>query len=379
MPKLHKLVPNYVQVKYTGKEPSWEKFDETRRQADVLVSFNWYNYHFDYKTVQTLIANYLEINERMDEHKLWAKVPAYGVKNGIGWYARMICMGYPATEAEVERVDNAIAFALTNIPAKMPRSSEVTTEENAKKKAGIQELMRERADLLGGELEYMFDLFMDEGAKSKHKHSPINALKVANILPQHTSSLIEHWEQVRDEFAQAYSGVIKDLNESYSDYTKIQLRNIVKFTDLVIADLNSYVTFKKTQRATPKRKVKTPQQQVQKLKHAKECKELNLKSVKPEKILGAKEMFVYSPKKRKLTYYVADESAGNALMVKNNTIVGFDSDLTVMKTIRTPKTQIKELMKASRPLTRKMFKGIRTVEAKVSGRFADDLVILKVF
>ena len=379
MPKLQKLTVPVGTTHGTGKEPTWSKFDETHRQADVILAFNFYSYHFDNKMALNLVADYLLQNERMEEHKTWAKVQPYGVKNAIGWYARMLTMGYPATEAEIARVDDSIAYALAHIPAKMPNSQETNTDEVAKKKANVQEVMLERANYLGGELEYMLDLYIDEGAKAKHKHSPITALKLANILPQHIPALVQHWEYVRDEYRQAHSGVIKDFNESYSDYTKIQLRNIAKFADLVIADLNSYVSFKKAKRASPKRKVKTPTQIVQKLKHAKEYKELDLKSVKPEKIIGAKEMFVYSPKKRKLHYYVADEAAGNALMVKNNTIVGFDPNLTVMKTVRTPKKQIKELMKASRPGTRKMFKGIRAVEAKLSGRFADDLVILKVF
>jgi len=379
MPKLQQLKVQVGSTAGTGKEPTWDNFNETHRQAEVIHAFNFYNYHFDHKTASLLVADYLLQNDRMDEHKKWAKVPAYGVKNAIGWYARMITMGYPATEQEIARVDDSIAYAIANIPEKLATSSAAVAEETANKKANIQEVMLERANYLGGELEYLLDLYIDEGAKAKHKHSPIAIIKIANILPQHIPALVAHWEDTRTEFAQAHAGVIKDFNESYSDYTKIQLRNIVKFTDLVIADLNSYVTFKKSNRAAPKRRIKTPKQQVQKLKYSKEFKELELKSIKPEKILGAKEMFVYSPKKRKLHYYVADEAAGNALMVKNNTIVGFDASKTVMKTIRTPKKQIKEFMKATRPGTRKMFKGIRTVEAKVSGRFAEDLVILKVF
>jgi len=377
MQKLHQLKVQLGTTSGTGKEPKWDKFDEELRDQDVLRSFNFYSYHFDYKDAAELIGNYLIENERNDEHKLWKRVPLRSVPDAIGWYARMISKGYPATKEELTRVEDAISHAITLIPVKVVT---ITDEaELAAKKANVQEVMREKAALLGGELEYMLDNFIGAGIPAKHKFTPIDLMKIANVLPQHIPDLIEHWEQVRNEFKEAHAGSDKDLVESYGDYNKIQLRNLAKFADLIVTDLNSYVAFKKSSRAMPKRKIKTPKQQVMKLKHAREFKELNLKSVKAEKIIGAKEMFVYSPKKRKLHYYVADEAAGNALMVKNNTIIGFDPNRTGMKTIRRPKEQVNALMKASRPNSRKMFKGIRAVEAKLSGRFADDIIILKVF
>jgi len=377
MPKLKELKVSILQSKYTGTEPKWDDFNADKRNGAVLNAFSWYNYHFDYKLAAELVSDYLLQNDRLDEHKVWKKVPLRSVQNGIGWYSRMVLMGYPATEAELAKIDNAIAHAITLIPAKSPVVS--NTEDNAKKKANIQEVMRDKANLLGGDLEFLLDQFIDSGAKARHTLSPISAMKIANILPQHVPDLIEHWTTVKAEFTQSYAGVQKDLNEGYNYLNKIQQRNLIKFAELVIADLNSYVTFKKASKAKPKRRIKTPSQQVQKLKYMREFKELNLKSVKSEKIIGAKEMFVYSTRKRKLHHYIADESAGNALMVKNNTIVGFDPTKSSMKTIRTPKKQIGEIMRASRPGTRKLFKGIKTVEARISGRFADDLVILKVF
>ena len=362
----------------TGLEPTWTELEESTRQSAILRAFNYYSYHFDYKQAASYVGDYLfQAKGREADLKQWKKAPARSVNNAIGWLARMIVKGYPATKAEIKRIDDAIAHAFTLTPIKAV--SVENTEENAKKKANVQEIMREKADLLGGELEYLLDQYIADNAKAKHNLSPITELKLANILPQHVPDLIQHWEHVRNEFKQSYAGVDKDLNEGYSHFTKVQLRNLVKFADLVIADLNSYVTFKKASRAAPKRKVKTPLQQVAKLKYMREFKDLKLRSVKAEKIIGSKEMFVFNTRNRKLQYYVADESAGNALMVKNNTIVGFDPNLSSMKTVRVPKRQITELMKASKPNTRKLFKGMRTVETKVSGRFGADLVILKVF
>lgn len=379
MPAVSKLKISKVQENYTGKEPTWDKdFDETTRQKDVITAFNWYNYHFDYKISHAMVSEYLIHTDKAHVATLWKKVPYRSISNGIGWLARMMTIGYPASIGEVKKVNEAISHALTL--AIEPKTTDVEDEAaTAKKKANIQEIMREKANLLGGELEYMLDTYIADGIPTKYKITPISTIKLANILPQHVPDLVQHWENTRKEFQDAYVGNDNDLNESYSDYTKIKLRNLVKFTDLIIADLNSYVAYKKVTKAPRKRKTITPAMQVHKLKYSKEFKDLKLTSVKAEKIIGSKEMYVYSPKKRKIHRYVADEAAGNALMVKNNTIIGFDPNKTVMKTVRKPEVQVKDLMKASRPKTRKYFNDIKAVEAKLSGRFAPDMIILKVF
>ena len=87
MPKLQQLKVQVGSTAGTGKEPTWDNFNETHRQAEVIHAFNFYNYHFDHKTASLLVADYLLQNDRMDEHKKWAKVPAYGVKK-CDW---MVC------------------------------------------------------------------------------------------------------------------------------------------------------------------------------------------------------------------------------------------------------------------------------------------------
>ena len=99
---------------------------------------------------------------------------------------------------------------------------------------------------------------------------------------------------------------------------------------------------------------------VGKLKYMKEFSELGLKSLSPTKIPESQEMFVYDTKKRKLHYYTADKLSGG-LSVKNSTIIGFSASESCIKTLRKPKEQLKEFMKASKPNTRKFFKDTSTV------------------
>jgi hypothetical protein len=62
--------------------------------------------------------------------------------------------------------------------------------------------------------------------------------------------------------------------------------------------------------------------------------------------------------------------------VKGNTVLGFDSAKSQVKTIRKP-TTLNELMKAGKPASRKFFTDLTTVGTVPTGRMNDDIVILK--
>jgi hypothetical protein len=371
---------NVESVKFTGYEPEWVDVEipEKDRQRILITTFNWYNYHFASKEAVEMIVDYLIRHDRKQDAKLFKKVGANRLPNAIAWLCRMSLVGWKLTEDEQTSINHAISTAI-EVHQNTKQEEEPEQEEVKDNKPTIQERMLEKAMLLAGDFEGLLDEYIADGVKAKHKYSPINMFKSANTLPHHASVIVEAWEKHKAEFTEAYDGKCKDLKEAYSHFTKIQLRNLIKFAELIIADANSYVVFKKATKAPRKRKQKTPQQLVMKLKYLKEFPELKLKSEKPTKIIEAKEMFVYSTKKRKLQYYIADEHAGNMLTVKNNTIVGFDKTKSVQKTIRKPAEQISEFMKASKPNSRKIFKDIKTVDTKLTGRFAEDLVILKVW
>jgi len=238
--------------------------------------------------------------------------------------------------------------------------------------------MQMKAMIVGGDLEGLLDDYISDGVQAKHKIKPIGTLMLSTMLPQHVSLLLDPWEKQKKEYEELQTTEDKDLLESYSNFGKLQIRNLIKFCELVIHDLHSYVTYKKSTRAKPKRKAVPIAKLVGKLKYMKEFSELGLKSLSPTKIPESKEMFVYDTKKRKLHYYKADELSGG-LTVKNSSIIGFSASESCIKTLRKPKEQLKEFMKSSKPNTRKFFKNIKAVEIKTSGRFNENLILLKIF
>ncbi len=263
------------------------------------------------------------------------------------------------------------------------KKEETEGEARPKKVVNIQEIMREKADEALSDIELIWDEFVDASyPKDFHLNRRVmSALESRNVLPQHIANAIKYWNSLLDEFVEAQAGKDEQLNEAYANLGKMQMRYAIKLIEEVIAELNGYIALKKTVKKPRAKKAVPVERVVAKLKHCKSFKDdalkLELTGLSPVKLHEATEAWVYDTKKRKMHHYVAD-SYSKCLMVKGNTVVGFDKKESGMKTLRKPVEQIKALM-GSKPAARKYFKEIKAVEAVPNGRFNADMIILKAF
>lgn len=374
-PQSNKLKVAAAEVKYVGSEPTWEEQpSEDQRTAALVSALNWYNYTCDKKQAKEMLLEYLKAEEKTADYKVIKSVSDSNLNLTAAWLCRMSTQGFVLNDNERERILLEVAKH-TESKTKVHEVEETTVEKPAQ--PSIQDRMREKAIEAAAELDGLLDDFIINGCKPPKGASAIDLLKIANVLPQHISLIVEPWVARLEEIQNAYNGDDPELAEGYAGFGKIELRNMVKFVEQIINECNSYIQFKKVNKAPRKRKPVPLEKQVAKLKYQKEDLDLGIKSEKPVKIVGAKEMFVYNTKTRKLQYYAADFHAGS-LAVKNNSVIGFDPVTSVSKTLRKPKEQLSELMKASKPNSRKFFKEVRAVEAKLNGRFNENLIILKV-
>ena len=362
-----------------GSEPIWDSTSQPtgeERQLVLIKTFSYYNYFNGYKDAKIIICDYLSKNKDKETAQLVKKAPDMRFNKSIAWLAKMAINGFELAEEEVATIKDEIS-RLTKI-AKQIIEAKSEDETSKPKKPNVQEIMRERAMEVGGELEALLDEYIELGIPPTHKIKPIGLLMTTTMLPQHVPLLIEPWEQQKKEFEELQTTEDKDLLEAYSNFGKIQVRNLIKFCELIIHDLHSYVTYKKSTRAKPKKKAVPIAKLVEKLKYLKKYDELKLESLSPTKIPESTEMFVYDTKKRKMHYYKADALSGG-LTVKNSTIIGFSASESCIKTLRKPKEQLKEFKSASKPNSRKFFEDIKAVATKTTGRFNENIVILKIF
>ncbi len=263
------------------------------------------------------------------------------------------------------------------------KKEETDGEEKPKKTVNIQEIMREKADEALGDIEALFDAFIDSGYSKDFSvdKKVVGALSARNVLPQHMASAIKRYQRLLDEYLEVQAGKCEQLNEGYANYSKMQLRYAIKVIEDIIAEMNGYISLKQATKKPRAKKAVPVEKIVSRLKYCKAFKDdalkLELTGLSPVKLHESTEAWVYDTKKRKMHHYVAD-AYSKCLMVKGNTVIGFDKKESGMKTLRKPVEQIKALM-GSKPAARKYFKEIKAVEAVPNGRFNADMVILKAF
>jgi hypothetical protein len=374
------LNPRNPDTKYLGNEPLFVVQPETAfRQSAMALSFNWYNQFFDKKTAKEMLAEYCEHVEQDEAAKHIRKVPESEILATYGWLGRMVRRGLELTESEQQRLDNEI----NRLKNTLTRSVVVDDGESQpeSRRPNIQEIMRDKAREAAGELEGLFDEYYVNGMKNIDRFKPIDEVAKFNVMPQHINIILNKWQQRLDEYNELLDTRDRELLQAYGMLSKTEIKAVIKFIELVIADLNGYVSVKKASKAPRAKKAVPVEKIVRGLKYLKEFKDdatkLNLVSVHPTKVHGAQEMWVYDTAKRKLHHYIADEYS-KSFTVKGNTILGFCKTNSEIKTLRKPAEAIKEIM-GSKPAARKYFKDIKAVATVPNGRFNESMIILKAF
>jgi transcriptional regulator with PAS, ATPase and Fis domain len=243
--------------------------------------------------------------------------------------------------------------------------------------------MKERAIDVSGELLGLIDDYIKEGCKTGEdvSNKVVTMLAEKSILPQHVSIILEPFDSQKKELQEVQTEKDEQLVEGYSHLGKMQVKNLIKFIDQIISSINSYVALKQTTKAKRAKRPVPIAKIVSKLKYMRKFKDdaakLDLVSIEPEKLHQSAEAWVYDTAKRKLYHFVADEMS-KCLIIKGNTLLGFDTKESEAKILRKPEEQLKQIM-GSKPAARKFFKDIKAVATTPNGRFNAAMIILKAF
>ena len=369
---IKELRPKDFDAKHIGPEPSFNA-DVVCTDWDLVKAFNWYNHFYDNKEAKEFIAQYLDVAGKQQVAKSVRRVNDRHVKSTYGWLARCIVRGGVVSNDTLTKLQDEVnrLVSLTTVDTN-DEDSPVSNRPN------VQEIMRERTQQVGGELEGLWDDYLKSGA-GKEGIKAMDLLSQRNILPQHVPMLVSAWEGKLYEYEEVLAGKDEQLNEAYDRFGKVQLKNIINSIQTVIADLNAYIGMKKAGKKQRAKKPVPVEKIVKRLKYLKSFKleKLELESISPTKLHNCSEAWVYDTKKRKLHHYVADEYT-KSISVKGNSVMGFCTKESEIKTLRKPEQQIKEVM-GSKPAARKFFDNIKAVGAKPNGRFNANMIILRAF
>ena len=367
------LNPRSADTNAMGMEPIWKTQPTEGRISALSHAFSWYNYFYGKKDAREMIVNYLETHGRKDDVRTLKRIPDSSIRLTTGWLCRMSQVGLELTEHEQIKLDNLLKEILES--AQDAVAEEIAVDDTVPR-ITIQDRLREKVSECAGELDGLFDEFVVSGAKLNADYKPVSLMRSLNIAPQMVNDIKQIWTRKLEEFDAAVAGKDADLVQGYRFLSKVQLRNCVKFCELVISDCGAYVQIKKVERKPRKIRAVPPEKRAAKFKHVMEFAELKLKGLPAASLVDKAEAWLYDTKKRKLIHVVADSHA-QAFTIKSNSIIGYSTVESLQKTVRKPADILKALGASGKPAARKIYKDLTTTETAFNGRGTENLIILK--
>ena len=367
------LNPRSADTNAMGMEPTWKTQPTEGRISAFSHAFSWYNYFYGKKDARDMIVNYLEAHGRKEDVRTLRRIPDSSIRLTTGWLCRMSQVGLELTDHEQIKLDNLLREILES--KQDEEVAEIPVDDSVPR-ITIQDRLREKVSECAGELDGLFDDFIASGAKLNADYKPVVLMRSLNIAPQMVNDIRQIWTRKQVEFDAAVEGKDADLVQGYSFLSKVQLRNCVKFCELVISDCGAYVQIKKVERKPRKVRAVPPEKRAAKFKHIVDFAELKLKGLPAASLVDKAEAWLYDTKKRKLIHVVADSHA-QAFTVKSNSVIGFSTVESQQKTVRKPADVLKALGAAGKPAARKIYKDLTTTETPFNGRGTENLIILK--
>lgn len=362
--------------RYTGPEPKWtgcDAWSAEKIHKEWWNGIHYYNYHYSCGELVKFVSQYgtSKCNWTKLDVQAFNEVEEWRVGFTIGKVCKMLMMGAPLREDTKEFVDKKFAEILT-LGHERLAAKDAAAGGNVVKLT-IQDRMREKFHDIVGEIEEWYD----NADAGKDTPDMVAWMREHNVPQQFVNQIAEVFTPRMEELLEAKSkGADEQLKEGYRHVDKAKLKQLSSFYEKLTSALETYGAVKKAVRKARVKKQPSKEKLVSKVKYCVQNTELNLVSINPVDIMGAKELWIYNIKTRKMGKYVAAADAGQ-LGVKNSTILGFDPKQSVAKTLRKPTDQLKSFANSGKVALRTFLEDIKAVPVELNGRLGTDIVLLK--
>jgi hypothetical protein len=352
-PRLTRSAVKSIDDKYYGSEP-----------LDISVkgmgnALNWYNYMFDQDGVRDWIFEYMKrVDYSKSDIAAVKRIPKYKVTKTSCAIARIIMNGNDLPEDMVARLKASIDAYVAE--GKLIKE-EVKTTVAEKTQPTIQERTQHKIKLLMIDCEEAID------------SNP--ALNIYEWL-KGKEATVQAANAIRDFYAKWLPDFEEDEFDTRTE--KKQRAEQKKYWEAFVADCDRYCGNKKATkiRKPREKKVKSAVDQVSKMKYQKEFPSLKIVSVTPAEMIGASQVWTYNTKYKKLSRY--DALGPKGIQVKGTTLIGYDEEKSLTKSVRKPDVTITQLLSAGKVALRNILTELNTNESKPTGRINTDTIILRV-
>jgi len=370
--------------------PVWEGCETW--DADTFHRFfkramDYYRLESDIKTYKPAVAKWMEsVGCTKTDIIAFKKVKDSRVGTTMGAVACCLNRGMTPHRADFNNGRDTAAWLRAEIVKVIAAGKNDISEEDAKaieaaKPAvytpSIQERVREASLKMTEEIEDAIEGFQkDPEAFDPKAFKLLNLLKGKEVKAAHARIIKTLYSKDLAELEELASGTEDEqLREGYSHLSRKQVRNLISFYQEIMSACDMLAQEAKVNRAPRAKKAQPKEKIVAKLKYKKTDEPLKLVSINPTDIIGAKELWTFNTKTRKLGKYVAAEY--QELTVKGTSIVNFNENTSVQKTLRKPVEQLKAFKDAGKVQLRKFLEDINAVDTKMNGRINEETILLK--
>jgi hypothetical protein len=336
--------------------------DEYR--TSLMKALGYYNLNMDNSERAKVVLNYLKKTNKK-YYDVLSKAPDYEFLS-LGSVITILNKGEYLSDKDQKGIQDKLDSLYECYSYAQP-------EVDDRPKApviSIEKRVIDAARTASEEIDYAIDKFI---------HSKVWDFNTkAHLLSNNVSGMVakkigDYYKLNVDEIDEALAGTDEQLTEGYSFLTKTELKKFRAAIQSIVDDCAQHQVTVKKPRAV---KVKAPALVVKKLKYMFKHDLLNLKSINPADIVGAKELWVYNIKYRKLVAYVADDS--DSLTVKGTTIINYSIAKSWSWTLRNPEKFFKDTQIGKRPLNAAA-KALTTKPVAPNGRINEETILLGAF
>ena len=369
--------------------PKWdghEAWDSNQFLRHFHSAMAWYRLESSNKELKPKVINWMSANGyTKDQISAFKKTKDNRCGMTVGAIAACLLKGMPPVRVEFND-GRSTAVWLANEISKIVAEGKDDIDDSEEVKVevktnvytpSIQERVRDASMLMTEEIETAIENFQtDPEAFDPKAFKILNVLKAKQAKAAHARIIREFYTRDLEELQEASTTKDEQLKEAYSHLSKVQLRKITAFYQEIVSACEMLAQEAKVNRKPKAKKAVPAEKIVAKLKYKKADEPLKLVSINPADILGAKELWTYNTKSRKLGKYIASEFAD--LGVKGTSIINFDENKSVQKTLRKPIDQLKEFKAAGKVALRKFLDDINAVDTKMNGRINEEIMLLRV-
>jgi hypothetical protein len=266
-----------------------------------------------------------------------------------------------------EMIDPSIEIAAEK------EKEEADAEKKPVAKISIQDRMKNKVEDFISAIEGQVDDFIDSDYKMIY--DGYNHMLEVGCKAAHARQMRPFYVDCFNELVDVYNKDDEYYVDAWSHLKPKYHKIMMDFYGTIVDDLDRIIKNSTAQRKPRKKKTLSAAKLVNKLKYQQEFSELKLVSINPEKIIGAKELWVYNTSYNKLGVYHAVNSI-RGFSVKGCTIKDYDEQESIQKKARKPKEALNVLTKRT---LKAMLKSMKTKEQPLSGRINAQTILLGVF